>query len=202
MMAQAERLLRRCADVTGRREEHRLYQQFCRRWGPRASLAPGIAPDQPPAVTDPGKRALVIDDRLPDPGRDAGSQALLSHIGALRRLGYDVSLVAANEMSPSRDAVSRLDPSITVCAAPFYGSAEDALRRQAVGAAPSRHAAAPFLLTWNIHRVHLDGVRGFISYARFSTGLPTGIRTGPSVRSAVKGRACRKDWLYKLARRT
>ena len=65
-------------------------------------------------------------------GRDAGSQAILSHIRALQHLGYVVSLVAAAEMETGNPAVAALaDIGITCCGTPFYASVEDVLRRQA-----------------------------------------------------------------------
>ncbi|MGX7346257.1 Hint domain-containing protein [Acetobacter pasteurianus] len=75
------------------------------------------------------KRALVVDTLRPDTGRDAGSHAVLSHMRALVALGYDVSLVAADQM----DGAATLEalPEVTVCTLPFYSSVEDVLRRQA-----------------------------------------------------------------------
>ncbi|MFE8871767.1 hypothetical protein ACE4RV_01080, partial [Acetobacter persici] len=73
-------------------------------------------------------RALVIDSRMPDTCRDAGSCAILSHMSALQALSYDVSFVAADEMgSASTPAMENIE----VCALPFYNSVEDLLRRQA-----------------------------------------------------------------------
>ncbi|WP_215763285.1 Hint domain-containing protein [Acetobacter sp. P1H12_c] len=72
-------------------------------------------------------RALVIDSRMPDTCRDAGSCAILSHMAALQALGYDVSFVAADEMgSTSAQTMNNIE----ICAAPFYSSVEDLLRRQ------------------------------------------------------------------------
>ncbi len=51
------------------------------------------------------RRALLIDERLPDPSRDAASVALLSHARALRRLGYEVGIAAAAAPSASEQAV-------------------------------------------------------------------------------------------------
>jgi len=83
-----------------------------------------------PAV--PALRALVIDERLPVAGRDAGSQAILSHMRALRHLGYAVSFVAADDMAPAAAAAAALQAAgVTGCAAPFYAGVEDVLRRQA-----------------------------------------------------------------------
>ncbi len=41
--------------------------------------------------------ALVIDDRLPRATRDAGSQAVISHMRSLRRLGFNVVFIASSE---------------------------------------------------------------------------------------------------------
>ncbi|MDN7353655.1 Hint domain-containing protein [Acetobacter senegalensis] len=73
-------------------------------------------------------RALVIDSRMPAACRDAGSCAILSHMAALQALGYDVSFVAADEMG---SASAQTMNNIEICAAPFYSSVEDLLRRQA-----------------------------------------------------------------------
>jgi glycosyltransferase involved in cell wall biosynthesis len=43
------------------------------------------------------RRALIIDDRMPDPTRDAGSNAVLGHMRALCELGYSVEFVAARQ---------------------------------------------------------------------------------------------------------
>ncbi len=123
MLAQADRLLQRRADAEARPAERRAQQQFRRRWG--ADTAPDAAP---------ARRALVIDERHPAAGRDAGSQAMLSHMRALQALGYQVSLVAADEMQAAPEAAAALaDTGVTCCGAPFYASVEDVLRRQAGG---------------------------------------------------------------------
>jgi glycosyltransferase involved in cell wall biosynthesis len=75
-----------------------------------------------------GLRALVIDAEVPVADRDAGSQAILSHMRALQRLGYEVSFVAAEQMQ--RDGAALTAAGIAHCAAPFYASVEDVLRRQ------------------------------------------------------------------------
>ena len=50
------------------------------------------------------RRALVIDEQWPRPDHDAGSQAVLSHMRALRRLGWRVEFAAAQAMSGDRGA--------------------------------------------------------------------------------------------------
>jgi glycosyltransferase involved in cell wall biosynthesis len=52
------------------------------------------------------KTALVLDTRWPDVSRDAGSNAVLSHIAALLALGYTVELLATED--PASKAPSRL----------------------------------------------------------------------------------------------
>ena len=42
----------------------------------------------------PVRRALIIDEMMPRPGHDAGSNAILSHAASLQRLGYRVVLAA------------------------------------------------------------------------------------------------------------
>ncbi|KXV32317.1 hypothetical protein AD940_14750 [Gluconobacter thailandicus] len=74
------------------------------------------------------KRALVIDSLRPEAKRDAGSQAILSHMVALEGLGYDVCFIAADQMT----ITTRLEtlPTVTVQGAPVFASVEDALSRQ------------------------------------------------------------------------
>ena len=72
-------------------------------------------------------RALVVDDRVPLSDHDAGSNAVLSHIRALQRLGYAVTFAPANL---SGDAGLLAAEGVACCLRPWYGSVEDVLRRQ------------------------------------------------------------------------
>ena len=76
----------------------------------------------------PGElRALMIDERLPVPGCDGGSNALLSHAAALQRLGYAVTMVASDlGGGDAAAALQRLG--IAVCQRPWYASVEEVLR--------------------------------------------------------------------------
>lgn len=77
------------------------------------------------------KRALVIDDLLPRRDRDAGSNAILSHIAALRTLGWDVDFVASGELSRGDDAAEALKAWGVVChRAPRIASVEEVFRRK------------------------------------------------------------------------
>ena len=78
----------------------------------------------PPATQ--GKRALVLDARAP--GRDAGSAAVLSHVAALRRLGYAVSFAAALDMGADFAI-----PGADRLGIPAHATVEDALRAHGGG---------------------------------------------------------------------
>ena len=119
LVSQTERLLQARAAADGAaaaREAHR-------RWSGKAAPAN--------AWQDPGKRALFIDDTWPDPTRDAGSQAVLSHIRAMQGLGYQISFAASVDFHDGDAAAARLEPAgIQCCRAPWYASVEEVLRRQ------------------------------------------------------------------------
>jgi glycosyltransferase involved in cell wall biosynthesis len=78
-------------------------------------------------------RALVIDDRMPDAARDAGSNAILGHMRALIALGYEVEFVATQQVvgdgSPLRPPHG-LD-AVHWHQAPAMATVEDVLRRNA-----------------------------------------------------------------------
>ena len=77
------------------------------------------------------RRALFIDDTVPTPDRDAGSNAATSHMKSLQRLGYKVYFVGADNMakiSPYTDQLERLG--IQCFYAPFFWSVEEVFRRE------------------------------------------------------------------------
>jgi glycosyltransferase involved in cell wall biosynthesis len=134
LAAQMERVLQLRADAQSQRKSRQAHQLFCRRWGPGAA-APA---DDPGAVGDPGLRALVIDEEVPAVDRDAGSQAILSHMRALQALGYAVSFVAGQLFLPGGAptetvaGIAALErEAIVCCRLPAYASVEEVLRRQA-----------------------------------------------------------------------
>ena len=105
-----DRLLQRRADLRGRGPDRR-----------RARVA-----GQPP----PPRRVLVVDQRAPEPDRDGGSNALVSHMRSLQRLGFQVAF-AAQEMAGG-PAIQRLEAlGIQCCHQPWYASVEEVLRREA-----------------------------------------------------------------------
>jgi hypothetical protein len=77
------------------------------------------------------RRALVIDDRMPDPAREAGSNAILGHMRALIALGYQVEFVATEQVIG--DAVPSRSPhgleGVDWHQAPAVASVEEVLRR-------------------------------------------------------------------------
>ncbi|HWB49091.1 MAG TPA: Hint domain-containing protein [Stellaceae bacterium] len=119
---QIDQLFARRAERQSGREARKALHLYRRRYG--------LATDGEPAVGS-RRRALVIDDRVPEATRDAGSVAILSHMRALRALGYEVSFVASAEIADDRGAERLAAENITLCAAPYYSCVEDVLCRQA-----------------------------------------------------------------------
>ena len=128
--AQTDRLLQRRADGEGQRAERQAHRDFRRRWGPLPPKLDAATP-LPDGAADPGLRALVIDDLFPVAARDAGSQAILSHMEALQSLGYAVSFVASTQwMAQAVDTLEQLG--IACYRTPYYTCVEEVLRRQAL----------------------------------------------------------------------
>jgi glycosyltransferase involved in cell wall biosynthesis len=127
--AQLERLLQQSADSDGRREARMIRRQLARRWG---KVAFGDEAAQPGALSAAAtRRALVVDDLVPALDRDAGSNAIVSHMRALLALGYEVSFVAAATLGNDAQAGAALAGlGVHHCRAPFYASVEEILRRQ------------------------------------------------------------------------
>ena len=105
----------------------------------RTRLSAGTAaaePDPSPTGTPDQPRALVIDEVTPDDRRDAGSCAVVSHMMALQRLGFHVSLVAADLSASAENqvlAAGLRDVGIAVHGSPFHASVEEVLRRHGAG---------------------------------------------------------------------
>jgi glycosyltransferase involved in cell wall biosynthesis len=90
----------------------------------------GAAPPAP----EKRRRALVLDESFPDPGRDAGSSALLSHMRALQRLGFEVGIVPGFAMEADPTAVARMQAEgFTAWSAPWAASVEEVLRHAGEG---------------------------------------------------------------------
>ncbi|AQS84664.1 MAG: glycosyltransferase family 4 protein [Acetobacter aceti] len=94
-------------------EHHRLAQR-------RKEAEPGVT----------ALRILFVDDRAPDPTRDAGSSAILSHMQAAQALDYEVSFIAS-VMEPGVAAIRELEKQDFSCwHAPAYPTVESLLRTQ------------------------------------------------------------------------
>ncbi len=119
LAGQADRLLQRAADRRSRRPPASAPQMFRVRWSGRGAPSPAPMP-----------RALVIDDKLPREDRDAGSRAVMSHVRSLQRLGYAVTFAAA-DMLGGEGADALEAEGVACCCAPWCGSVEEALRREA-----------------------------------------------------------------------
>ncbi len=125
-----------------------------------------------PVAPLPGRRlpdsgapvALVVDEAAPDPARDAASAALLSHMGALRRLGF---FVVFSTLAEAADTIRRTAGRVRLAYL-------HRLRPMALLAAPVR-AANP-----GVHVVYavadLSHVRAEREAALFGTNPPPGLR--------------------------
>lgn len=118
-------------EASARTEPHSLHAQFShrRRSALDASSTQAVSSFQ---AAHPGLRALMVDDETPAAGRGIVSQAILSHMLALQRLGYMVSFAATSMQIHDAQAVEALErQGIVCCRAPYYASVEDVLRSQA-----------------------------------------------------------------------
>ena len=76
------------------------------------------------------KRALFIDESVPTPDQDAGSNAAVQHIKSLMRLGYKVTFIPADNMakiSPYTEALQAIG--VECIYHPFYWSVEEYFRK-------------------------------------------------------------------------
>ena len=77
------------------------------------------------------QRAFFIDDSVPEPDKDAGSNAAFQHMLSLQRLGYKVTFIPGDNMAKIDPYTAELQRRGIECLYhPFYFSVEDALRRQ------------------------------------------------------------------------
>jgi glycosyltransferase involved in cell wall biosynthesis len=117
---QAARVKQRRADLDSGAASRELERITARRGGPATSTT----------VQRPTQRVLVIDEGIPEPDRDAGAAAIVSHMRALQDLDYDVSFVAAHGFETPSEAGRPLQAlGISCCLAPTYSSVEEVLRR-------------------------------------------------------------------------
>lgn len=77
-----------------------------------------------------GKRAYFIDDSVPTPDQDAGSNAALEHMRALQALGYKVTFLPADNMAPIPPYTGNLQKLGIECLHyPFFWSVEEVFRK-------------------------------------------------------------------------
>ena len=77
------------------------------------------------------RRVLFIDDTVPTPDCDAGSNAALEHMKSLQRIGYKVNFVGSDNMakiSPYTEFLERLG--VQNYYAPYFWSVEEIFRRE------------------------------------------------------------------------
>jgi O-antigen biosynthesis protein len=132
LTAEGETLKQRLAALQSRREE-RVEQQLALR-RQRRNLPGSDATRQSVEGQDLLRRALFIDEQIPRPDRDAGSNAIMAHMQSLQRLGYEVGFVAARQFAADGAAAAALEAIGMKCyGPPLYGCVEDVLRRQSGG---------------------------------------------------------------------
>lgn len=120
-----EKAAQELADRQSGRAERRNYRLLVERWRRR-----GTSGDRREA-REPVRRVLIIDDRVPQVRRDAGSAVILSHMRSLQRLGFAVSFSGALDIAALDTDRRVLEPlGIEWCGSPQYGSVEEVLRRQ------------------------------------------------------------------------
>jgi GT2 family glycosyltransferase/glycosyltransferase involved in cell wall biosynthesis len=79
------------------------------------------------------QRALFVDDSVPEPDKDAGSNAALQHIQSLQRLGYKVTFVPGDNMAKLDPYTLELQRLGVECLYhPFYFSIEEVFRKQPI----------------------------------------------------------------------
>lgn len=88
-----EKAAQELADRQSGRAERRNYRLLVERWRRR-----GTSGDRREA-REPVRRVLIIDDRVPQVRRDAGSAVILSHMRSLQRLGFAVSFSGALDIA-------------------------------------------------------------------------------------------------------
>jgi GT2 family glycosyltransferase len=76
------------------------------------------------------RRALFIDESVPTPDKDAGSNAVVEHMIALMALGYKVTFLPADNMAQINPYTANLQRLGIECLyAPFYWSVEEVFRK-------------------------------------------------------------------------
>lgn len=107
------------------------HRKFYERWKDTL-LSHRYNGDQPDAEVERTKtlRAFFIDDTVPTPDQDAGSNAAVEHMLALMRLGYKVTFLPADNMAQIEPYTANLQKLGIECLySPFYRSVEEVFRK-------------------------------------------------------------------------
>jgi GT2 family glycosyltransferase/glycosyltransferase involved in cell wall biosynthesis len=79
------------------------------------------------------QRALFIDDSVPEPDKDAGSNAAFQHMLSLQRLGYKVTFIPGDNMARIDPYTTELQRRGIECLYhPYYFSVEDVFRKRPI----------------------------------------------------------------------
>jgi O-antigen biosynthesis protein len=79
------------------------------------------------------RRALFIDDSVPEPDKDAGSNAAVEHMLSLQRLGMKVTFIPADNMARIEPYTTALQRRGIECLYhPYYFSVEDVFRKNPI----------------------------------------------------------------------
>ena len=109
------------------------HRHFQRRWEAELRHRPALGEDTR-LERGAGPVALIVDDCVPTPDQDAGSNAVVEHMRALQRLGYKACFVASDRLEHSRRYTALLEQEGIQCFdAPYYSSVEEVLRREGSG---------------------------------------------------------------------
>lgn len=107
------------------------HRKFYKRWRETLSTHRFIG-EQPELEAERAvkRRAFFIDDSVPTPDQDAGSNAALQHMLALMRLGYKVTFLPADNMAQINPYTANLQKLGIECLyAPYYWSVEEVFRK-------------------------------------------------------------------------
>ena len=79
------------------------------------------------------RRALFIDNSIPEPDKDAGSNAAFEHMLSLQRLGFKVTFIPADNMARIEPYTSNMQRRGIECLYhPYYFSVEDVFRKKPI----------------------------------------------------------------------
>ena len=114
----------------GMKRHQRINQQrFAKRWTSVLAshgLSGGAAHAE--VARHSPRRALFLDDSVPTPDRDAGSNAVFEHMLSIQRLGYRVHFVPTDNMARISPHTERLERNGVRCYhRPYHRSAEEVL---------------------------------------------------------------------------